>query len=379
MPPPPPAAPSHDKAAAGHLPLSLLRQYVAGTLPAAEQHRIEAHTLACARCHDVLEGLALSDAATTEAALATLRTRLHQRVAQEAEPRRGTASWRAVAAVLLVLAVSTMAWFGLRPNGKSAEEQEVAVATPARPAPPVAAPETLASGAMDAAASPPAAAGPEMAGSETASAVAPARAPAPVADRRPARRRALAAKRPARPAATGAAGPVAAGKAAAPVALNEASAQAAPTPAAGVAAAQAPPTAADAPQPDTVTVGSIAAKADLTTAKTSREEGAARPAKLPMAVTVSPQPVGGYGKLREYLRREIDFRPEPPAKGLDGSVRLQFTVTAAGKLENFRVLRSLRPDYDAEAIRLICEGPAWQSGVANGRRADLAVEISVSF
>ncbi|MBC8084432.1 MAG: zf-HC2 domain-containing protein, partial [Hymenobacter sp.] len=40
-----------------HLPLAMLREYVAGTLPAAGQHRVEAHTLTCTRCADVLEGL----------------------------------------------------------------------------------------------------------------------------------------------------------------------------------------------------------------------------------------------------------------------------------------------------------------------------------
>ncbi|RZK44757.1 MAG: hypothetical protein EOO59_21625, partial [Hymenobacter sp.] len=36
-----------------HLPVALLRQYAAGTLAPAAQHRVEAHTLACSRCASV--------------------------------------------------------------------------------------------------------------------------------------------------------------------------------------------------------------------------------------------------------------------------------------------------------------------------------------
>jgi TonB family protein len=97
------------------------------------------------------------------------------------------------------------------------------------------------------------------------------------------------------------------------------------------------------------------------------------------AASISPEPVGGYRALRDYLHHNTTFEPEPPASGISGSVRLRFTVTAAGKLENFQVVRGMRPDYDAEAVRLICEGPAWRPGTANGRRADRVVELSVPF
>ncbi|TGE12607.1 energy transducer TonB [Hymenobacter elongatus] len=109
------------------------------------------------------------------------------------------------------------------------------------------------------------------------------------------------------------------------------------------------------------------------------EERTARRATLPPAPVVSPLPVGGYIVLREYLRREALFVPEPPARELSGSVRVRFTVMATGKLENFRIVRGMRQDYDSEAIRLLCEGLAWQPGAANGRRADQVVEVSVSF
>ncbi len=70
-----------------HLPVALLRQYAAGTLPPAARHRVEAHTLACDRCADILDGLLQTPAATTDQALARLQQRLRQRV-QPAAPVR---------------------------------------------------------------------------------------------------------------------------------------------------------------------------------------------------------------------------------------------------------------------------------------------------
>ncbi|WP_345113791.1 TonB family protein [Hymenobacter algoricola] len=359
----PPQLPAAD--AAGHLPLPLLRQYVAGTLPAAEQHRIEAHTLSCPCCADVLDGLAATDAPTTDAALAALRTRLHQRLAREAEPARGVVAWRAVAAVLLLLVLSTAAWLGLHPGSRQASQPEVAATAPAAAA-------SRAAPAATAPLSAPIAAAPAAETMTAAAAPASAR-PAPTVAARSRARRPARTPAVAEPAATSADVAVVLAEAPRPAGLTEKE---------GLAAAPAPVAAraAAAPVAPDSSAGAAAGTVGRAEAKVvARESGAARKANLPPAVTISPQPVGGYRGLRDYLHREVNFIPEAPAKGLSGYVHLTFTVTAAGQLENFRVVRSMRADYDAEAIRLLCEGPAWQPGAANGRRADQVVEISVGF
>ena len=64
---------------------------------------------------------------------------------------------------------------------------------------------------------------------------------------------------------------------------------------------------------------------------------------------------------------------------MTGTVRVQFVVGADGRLSNLKVTRGLRADYDAEAVRIVCEGPAWQPGIAGGRRAPLVMEVTVPF
>ena len=99
---------------------------------------------------------------------------------------------------------------------------------------------------------------------------------------------------------------------------------------------------------------------------------------MPAGPALAPAPVGGLGPLRDQLRREAaEFVPEEMP--LKGNVRVRFTVGNDGKLSNLRVVRGLRADYNAEALRLVCEGPNWVSGVAGGRRAALPVELDVAF
>ena len=167
-------------AAAGHLPLALLRQYAAGTLAPADQHRVEAHTLACARCADVLAGLTITDAPTTDRAVARLRQRLHARVAAEETAAPAAWAWGRLAAVILLLVLSTVAFFQLRPTKEVATSPQPVAAV----VEPAAAPAPLAEMEGAAAPPPPAAAVPEATPPQPAPTSPPAVAAAPTPPQR---------------------------------------------------------------------------------------------------------------------------------------------------------------------------------------------------
>jgi TonB family protein len=103
-------------------------------------------------------------------------------------------------------------------------------------------------------------------------------------------------------------------------------------------------------------------------------------AVMPATPTIAPVPAGGVLALREYLRREAQsFDPEINALRLTGNVHVRFVVDADGQVSNLKILRGLRADYDAEALRIVCEGPTWLPGIERGRRAPLPVELRVPF
>ena len=395
-----PAAPGPHPATAE------LRAYAAGTLPAADEHRIEAHTLDCERCAELLDGFSMSDAATTDHALAELRTRLQARVGHDlTEPVPLPASrplWpRVAAAVALLGAVGAGIWgWEQQPaQAPAVATTTVPAAAPAAETPPAAPPAaTDASTARAATQQPTAVATP-------ATAPAPSR-PAEYAANRPASPRSL--RRPAlRPPAPATAiladqadTPAAAdGWAATATSPPPGQVAAAPAAAASVAEAAADeseakevlvaaPARAKKASPVSATDSSVASPQLAVTSRFSIKAKAAESAALvrvtdkpmPTVPTIAPAPVSGTPALRNYLFREAaKFEPAEGERRLNGSVRLRFIVGADGKLNNLQVVRSLRADYDEEALRLVCEGPAWRPGIANGRRADLPMEVTVTF
>jgi outer membrane biosynthesis protein TonB len=361
-----------------HLPVGLLRQYAAGTLAPAAQHRVEAHTLACPRCADILAGLQQTPAATTDQALAQLQQRLRQRVQQQAAPARYEREARrnrwlipqlAAAAALLLGLVAGGWWAWQQRQTRRAEATEVAadvapnLPTPAAPAP---------------AAAPPAAVPP----------VAPATAP-PLATRP----------------ATNAAKPLADATkplaSASPRSSQWPSASRVPLRRFGsqqltstdstaleteptepmAAAAPAAPLVSTPARPDSLHLASNLADRSRSMAPRKQVEFYVAPlAKMPAAPRVPPAPQGGYAALREKLRREAtEFRPEAGEQSLSGTVQLRLTIGPDGKIQQTKVLRGLRADYDEEAQRLVCDGPGWIPGISGGKRAPLEIDIAVPF
>lgn len=72
---------------------------------------------------------------------------------------------------------------------------------------------------------------------------------------------------------------------------------------------------------------------------------------------LSTQPLGGWAKYEEYLQKNSRALSK---QGL-GSVIVEFKVTEEGTLDAFKIVQSLDARSDMEAVRLIKEGPKWQS------------------
>lgn len=360
-----------------------LRAYAAGTLAPAEEHRIEAHTLDCARCADLVEGFSLTDAATTDQSVAVLRTRLQARI-EAAEPAPGPTRWvwpRIAAAAALLGAAAGGIWgWEQQGAGPSSATTRLETAPSAAPAPTVtpAEPAAAVPSAPVAKAHP----APATKAADYAAATTPTRR---LKSRRPVRHPLQSPtnqqlKQPDKHALND--GQIANGYGAtAAAAPSPPAAGAAPamTSAAMADKALGADTAAGPKQMATALKMKTRALSPATPAADKAATARVMNTPMPAAPAINPAPVGGTPALREYLRRTaMEFEPEN-ARPLTGTVRIRFTVGADGKVSNLKVARSLRPDYDTEALRIVCDGPAWQPGIADGRRAALSMEVAVPF
>lgn len=79
----------------------------------------------------------------------------------------------------------------------------------------------------------------------------------------------------------------------------------------------------------------------------------------------------GMDDYNAYL--EKNKRVPDSLQSLHGDVVLSFEVNSKGAYKDFRIEKSLQPQLDAEAIRLVKEGPSWK--LLSGRKTRAAVIV----
>jgi TonB family protein len=86
----------------------------------------------------------------------------------------------------------------------------------------------------------------------------------------------------------------------------------------------------------------------------------------------SPKTVSGKKEYKRYLSENAVMPQSEGCKGKKGTVRVQFTIDPKGRPTNIRIKKSLCPEADKEAVRLIEQGPDWTT-------KDKEIEVKVRF
>ena len=92
-----------------------------------------------------------------------------------------------------------------------------------------------------------------------------------------------------------------------------------------------------------------------------------------------PQFPGGERRLMYFLSVELKYPPEAKAANIEGTVVVNFLVSTAGKIENVKVIKSVNPALDAEAVRVVGSMPDWSPGKQNGKSVDVYYSIPIEF
>ncbi len=90
-------------------------------------------------------------------------------------------------------------------------------------------------------------------------------------------------------------------------------------------------------------------------------------------------PGGDAFMYEEWISQQIIYPEEAAAVGAQGKVVIQFEIMKDGVLDNIRVVRSLHPALDAEALRIVKSMPRWEPGRVNDQPVIVTYILPVSF
>ena len=98
-----------------------------------------------------------------------------------------------------------------------------------------------------------------------------------------------------------------------------------------------------------------------------------------MVVEQMPEFPGGIQEFMSFLSKNIKYPASAMAKNVQGRVIVQFVVEKDGTPTEFKVIRSVDPDLDAEALRVMKEMPKWKPGMQRGQVVRVKYTLPVTF
>ena len=96
-------------------------------------------------------------------------------------------------------------------------------------------------------------------------------------------------------------------------------------------------------------------------------------------VEVMPQFPGGQIAMLKYIMENIKYPKQIMEEGIQGRVTVSFIVEKDGRVSNVRLLRSVQPALDKEAIRVVKSMPKWTPGKQNGKPVRVRFNLPVMF
>lgn len=101
--------------------------------------------------------------------------------------------------------------------------------------------------------------------------------------------------------------------------------------------------------------------------------------KIYSVIEQKPLFPGGEAALLKYIDSNIKYPVKAQEWGIQGTVVLRFVVTKKGKIGKVEVVRSLSPECDKEAIRVVKQLPDFIPGKQNGQNVSVWYTVPVYY
>ncbi len=92
-----------------------------------------------------------------------------------------------------------------------------------------------------------------------------------------------------------------------------------------------------------------------------------------------PEFEGGMDGMMSFLQKNIKYPAEAKEKGMEGRVLVQFVVEKDGSIVEPKVVKSVSPELDAEALRVVQMMPKWKPGQQRGKNVRVQFTLPVLF
>jgi len=98
-----------------------------------------------------------------------------------------------------------------------------------------------------------------------------------------------------------------------------------------------------------------------------------------VVVDQMPEYPGGVDALRMFLAQNIKYPVEAQKKGTQGKVYVTFVVEKDGSVTIAKIARSVSPELDAEALRVVKLMNNWTPGKHNGKQVRVSYTLPIKF
>lgn len=88
---------------------------------------------------------------------------------------------------------------------------------------------------------------------------------------------------------------------------------------------------------------------------------------------------GGFSALSQFIAENTVYPQEAIDAHVEGKVFVRFIVDSTGRIEEPEVVRSVSPELDAEALRVVGLMPDWSPAIDNGEYVRTWVRLPFVF
>ena len=88
---------------------------------------------------------------------------------------------------------------------------------------------------------------------------------------------------------------------------------------------------------------------------------------------------GGINGFNQYLSKNLSYPMDAMSAKAEGQVFLNFVIERDGSLVDIKIVKSVFPSLDEEAVRVLKKSPKWNAGIQRGKAVRVSYAIPIMF